>query len=76
MLKINPNAIGQDQGRFDFPQVAVVSGSYTSKDGTLPLELAEGDYVTMMINPAGSTPTARGNAQPHLATAFSLVRVG
>ena len=45
-------------------------------NGTGPLSLASGDFVTMWINPGAVTgATARGNASLHLRTAFTLVRV-
>ena len=45
-------------------------------NGSGPLSLTSGNFVTMWCFPGGAvTPTARGNASVHLATAFTLVRI-
>lgn len=51
-------------------------GANTGLNGSGPLSLTSGDFVTMWCHPGGAvTPTARGNASVQIASAFSLVRI-
>ncbi len=55
---------------------AATAGANGGMNGSFPLSLTAGDFVTMIIHPGGAvTPTARGNASVHLATSFTLVRI-
>lgn len=57
-------------------RVPALPATNTGFTGLGALSLTSGDFVTMFCHPGGAaTPTARGNASVHLATAFTLVRV-
>jgi len=62
-----------------FSRFAAATASVSANagiQGIFPLSLTSGAFVTMIIHPGGAvTPTARGHASVHLATAFSLVRL-
>lgn len=53
-----------------------VGSGYNTREATVPLNLGEGDLVTLEIDTNTTGATARGNALPELSTHFTLVKVG